>query len=356
MKAGEATSKKNPIVRRTEVFLRTIDWLLPVITRQLALISHPLACKVIFETLMHAYSVSDPSYATAEGKDVRPEDINALLELRPPLVKTVEALAKMLSDEGNLSLVEDSNIHHHLKRLFTKTQPSGKGLAEAFSKAFLPLVSQPALPAAWLSNRGAFLLVTILESDELLKVSLKAHIGEIKQAPSAGAKLLTQVLEETAAERTQRLATHKDEVAQSDAPTKALKKKKKKPKKRPIVSEGANHGEYKDAAIVGMKPKASKSVRILSLATADKESKKALSKEETTEPVQNKKTKAKEKIEPAAKKPKGNEVQILRSKSAQDDQKVQQTPPTQGSLGNDEGDEYEGDGYEFEGDEGEDAY
>jgi hypothetical protein len=353
LKDGEATSKKNPVVRRIEVFLKTISWLLPVISGQLALISHTLACKVIFETLTHAYYVSDPGFATAEGKDVGAEDLKKLAAVRAPLMKTFEALAKMFSDESNVSLVEDSNIHHHLKRLFTQTQPSGKEIAEVFSKAFLPLVSQATLPSVWLSNRGAFLLATILESDDLLKSPLTAHLPEIKQVQSAGTSLLAQVLEESAEERTKRLATHKDEVVRLEAPAKGLKKKKKKPKKRPVASEGANHGEYKDAAIVGMKPKASKSIKILSL--GDKESKKTKEKEEKSIALEGKNSKGKE---PPVKKAK-SEPEKPQAKPVQEQKKKLQAKSVQEqpAAADDEGEEYEGDdqfdGVYDEGDEGE---
>jgi len=63
----------------------------------------------------------------------------------------------------------------------------------------------------------------------------------------AGAKLLVTVLEESEAQRTQRLAQHSQEVAAAEL-SQELKKKKRKPKKR-VVDES----EYQDPALVGVK-------------------------------------------------------------------------------------------------------
>ena len=278
---GEATSKKNPILRRTEVFLHTINWLLPALQANLALISDPLGSKVLIETLMHCYQVSDPTYATTEGKDVGTAELNKLQAVRAPTITVVEELAGLLCEESNLSLVEDPNVQHHLKRLFSKTIPTGKPFAAAFSKVFSPLISQPALPTAWLSNRGAFVLATIAESDEKFKASLKRHVGEIKQVDTAGTKLLVQVLEESAAQREQRLAQHKDEVAQAEGPTQEQKRKKRKQKKRPVAAEG----EYKDPALVGMvKKKKSNLVDLNANPTTTTTAEKAKSKQTPKQP------------------------------------------------------------------------
>lgn len=196
MKDGAPTSKKPALVRRTDVLVKCLPWLLDLCIENAGtmLADKAAGSKVLYEVLREASKLTAAAFASSEeGQTLAEPILQAFLKLRPKYEAALGAVAALFADDDTLQLFHDCTGHFVLKRLLKNLSPNGQSFSALLLESTGPNLGSLAL------TRGAFVLAAMIENADKatiakLKKALKPHTAAIKKEDKAGTQVLLKVM------------------------------------------------------------------------------------------------------------------------------------------------------------------